>query len=702
MSETNKDRLRLNRRNFLKGASASATLLAQGGFVVLNKGGAFGEILQVVEETPTPTNTLPPPTATNTPAVAATNTPLPTATNTPMPAATNTPLPTATNTPIPAATNTPLPTATNTPLPAATNTPLPTATNTPLPAATATNTPLPTATNTPEPTMGPTETPLPTITTEPTATVAPTSTPNPHAPALPPLFVIAFSRMGYGITPNSRAEFEALGSTDNERFTAFVDQQLNPSAIDDSACDAIIASAGFTRLNMSRTQLWTQYYRADNNRDRWIPRDEVERSMMNRAIYSKRQLQETMIEFWHDHFNVAANDSRIAATFPTYHSIFRTHAFGNFRTMLEEVAKDSCMLYYLDNLNNSRSGPNENWARELFELHTMGAENYLGVLKQGEVPVDENGTPIGYVDDDVYEATLCFTGWTMDDSDRKGTDSGDYLYLPDWHDLSQKWVLGVNFPFGGQESNGTQVLDILAAHPGTGRHIARKLCTRFIGQNPPESLVQSAGAIFTANVNAPDQIAQVMRHILLSDEFKTTWGGKSKRPYDLMASFMRATEAQLVFKLDHEQSGNFIGWFDNAGHRLFHWSGPDGYPDEIAPWQSTTPRLQMWRFINYFMDRQTRDEDSQITTPDLSGNYYVDVLSNIPADVRTANELTDFWIDRILGRPIDAESRDILLDLIADGSNPDFNLPLDADEDLQRLLRTFVATICFTPDFLWK
>lgn len=531
-----------------------------------------------------------------------------------------------------------------------------------------------------------------------------TPTPDVNKPDLVDLPIIVYNRIAFGLTPTSISEFNALGVDEDARLTAYVDAQLDPGSINDGACDSLIASAGFTTLSKSRTQLWQQHYRGEWQ-DRWIPKGDVVRSTFIRAVHSNRQLLERMVEFWHDHFNVYGDDSRIASTLSAYHRIFRENALGNFRQMLELVARDSCMLYYLDNYINSRSGPNENWARELFELMTMGAENYLGVLKQDEVPIDENSFPLGYVDDDVYEATLCFTGWTMADDERsKGSDSGDFMYIADWHDLSQKRVLSstINLPFGQQEKDGTDVLDLLAGHPGTARYICRKLCRRFISDDPPESIVLSAAAIFHDNVNAPDQIKQVMRHILLSDEFKSTWGEKIKRPFEMTVAMLRATQTSMPFKQNHDATNNFLGWYDNSGHGLFEWSAPDGYPDEIGPWLSTTPRLQIWRFLNYTLSRKTYDEDSNILTPDEDGNFYYDLLGQTPGDIRTANEIVDFWINRVLGRPINNADRNTLVQFMSQGVNPDFDLPLDNDEDTQYRLRTLVATICFLPDFMWK
>jgi len=235
-------------------------------------------------------------------------------------------------------------------------------------------------------------------------------------PEPPSAAVIAINRMGFGPRPGDIAAFNALGSDDVERLTAYVDQQINPGSIDDSACDTRIAAAGFTTLNKSLAQLWLDHVEADVSwSERMRPFFEIERMAFLRGVHSKRQLTEVLADFWHNHFNVFGYDYWCGPLWVHYdRDVIRGNQLGNFRVMLESVAASPCMLYYLDNYTSSNAGPNENWARELIELHTLEAENYLGVMRQVDVPLDGSGEPVGYVDDDVFEATRCFTGWTFD------------------------------------------------------------------------------------------------------------------------------------------------------------------------------------------------------------------------------------------------------------------------------------------------
>ena len=386
---------------------------------------------------------------------------------------------------------------------------------------------------------------------------------------LPEVGIIALNRMGFGPRPGDLDDFNALGATDEERLNNYIEQQLDPDSIDDSVYEARQASAGFTTLSKSREQLWTEYLRG--NQPTSLPMQELERLTFLRAIYSKKQLQEVLYDFWFNHFNVYGWQYAVSSMIRNYDRIIRTHMFGNFREMLEEITRSTTMLYYLDNYTNSREGPNENFARELFELHTLGAENYYGVMPQDDVPPDPSdpNLPAGYVDEDVYEATRCFTGWTVaNSSNGPGGDTGLFLYRDDWHDRFQKRVLAYsnNIPSDqAAEQDGEDVLDMVAFHPGTARYICRKLCTRLISDNPPEQLVEDTAAFFMLHKDTGNQLKRVVRFILQSEAFRTTWGEKVKRPFEIIVGVMRATEADFTIRMDHSDSNTFLAYYDNIG-----------------------------------------------------------------------------------------------------------------------------------------
>lgn len=507
-------------------------------------------------------------------------------------------------------------------------------------------------------------------------------------PAPPPAAVIAYNRLAFGPRNDDPAAFNALGSTDVERLTNWIDQQLDPAAIVDTACDNALAASGFTTLNKSLTQLWADHVSSNPPWSvRLQPYYEVERATLLRAVWSKRQLLEVLTDFWHNHFNVYAPDSWAAPIWSHWDRVvIRGNALGNFRTMLGQVAQHPAMLYYLDNYTSSSAGPNENWARELFELHTLGADHYLGVMRQNQVPIGTDGKPVGYVDDDVFEATRCFTGWTFD------FDTGAFEYRGDWHDHFQKFVLGTYI--GANQpalSDGNVVLDQVAFHPGTAVHIATKLATRLIGDNPDPGVIADAASVFQAQSAAPDQLAQVVRTIVLHPSFLTTWGDKIKRPLEILAGAIRAANGQFGFAVDDDDTSSLLYNFDRAGQPLFAWRAPNGFPDHKADWQSTTPRVMTWRLMNWLIDVRN---DSNV--------FRLNVIAQTPAHIRSANEIADYWIYRIFRGSIPAAERAAIVQFMAQGHNPDFDLPLDSDEDTQDRLRSMVALLFMSPSFLWR
>ncbi len=527
------------------------------------------------------------------------------------------------------------------------------------------------------------------------------SPPRKGLPTLPAAGIIALNRMGFGPRPGDIAAFAALGANDPDRMAVYVAQQLDPGTISDSELDSRLAAAGYESIGISqdpdtyRATLW-DWYINDNapsgNTSSSLPRDELTRSTFVRAIYGNKQLVEVMTDFWLNHFNVDINHSSFVRTMYAHMDlVIRLEIMGNFRTMLEAVANSTAMLYYLDNYTSSNAGPNENFSRELFELHTLGSENYLGVLQQNQVPLDGEGRPIGYVDADVFEATRCFTGWSFSYGVSGDGDTGLFYYRQDWHDRFQKNVLGVFIPQDQAAlKDGRDVLDALASHPGTGRYIARKLCRRLISDNPPQNVIDAAAAVFTAQWQAPDQLKQVYETILMSEEFRTTWGEKIKRPFEISVSAMRAAGADFTLRMDDSDTSSFLSRYDDTGQELFNWPAPNGYPDVRGAWQSMTPRVSTWRLCNWLIDFDDADD-----------NYYLDVLGQTPVTVRSPNELADFWIQRILYRPMDPADRNEIVQFMAQGINPDFDLNFDDGDTLDRL-RAMVGLLLMSPDFLWR
>jgi uncharacterized protein (DUF1800 family) len=363
--------------------------------------------------------------------------------------------------------------------------------------------------------------------------------------------------------------------------------------------------------------------------------------------------------------------------------------FGNFRAFLESMASHASMLFYLNNRTNSDAGPNENFARELFELHTLGAENYLGVSDPNKVPKNDHGVAVGYVDNDVYEAARCFTGWRVEDNFWNGEEgvgqTGRFLYYRPWHDRFNKFVLGQYLPADQPDmKDGRDVLDLLAAHPGTADFIARKLCRRFVSDEPPESLVQAAAQTFLQAKDAPDQLTQVYRTILLSADFRQVWGGKIKRPFELAAGIIRTLGSDFTRLPDGAR------WtYEMMGQPLFGHNTPDGYPDVSAPWANTMTGLYAWNLAVGTAENWLNDDNPKVVMK-------TDVRLATPTGVRSASALADYWIGRALGRPLPGASRAAIVQFMAGDQAPDADL---SDDELNNRLTAMVELVLAAPEF---
>lgn len=515
-----------------------------------------------------------------------------------------------------------------------------------------------------------------------------------------PLAVLALNRLTFGIRPGDVDFFNSLGANDDERLFNFVTQQLNPDSIDDSEFEARYNAAGFETLHKTHEQLYfdhivnNQYDSNDNAYWEWYskPAYELVDATLLRAVYSKKQLFEILTDFWHNHFNVYFwQDDGVPLLVSYNRDVLRKHALGNFRQMLEAVATHPSMLYYLNQNNSNDAGPNENFARELFELHTLGAENYLGVQDPNAVPKDANGVSIGYVDNDVYEAARCFTGWRVDDDiyeyENEIGKSGNFIYYKPWHDRFNKLVLGKYIPSDQPDmQDGRDVLDLLANHPGTARHIARKLCRRFISDVPPDSVVQAAANAFIEFRSAPDQLKRVVETILLSAEFKQSWGGKVKRPLEALVSMMR------VLHSESNRIPNGFHWMlSQMGQGLFERRSPDGYPDMREAWANSMSLLYRWNAAVALTENWMDDDQGNIIR--------TDVYSQTPAEIRTAASLADFWITRILNQPLSESSRNAVIQVMAQNYGWDEPLP---EDHVQYVLPAMVEVILMSPEFQWK
>jgi len=396
-------------------------------------------------------------------------------------------------------------------------------------------------------------------------------------------FTTAVPVVGRPITDTliRRATFGADGEIDRAArelgWDAFLERQLHPSAIDDQELDRRLCSE-FPELRLSAKEV-LKAFEAPARRSRSL--------VLLRAVYSKCQLFERMVDFWNDHFSidVTAGECRVLKTIEDSTAI-RAHALGRFRDLLEAVTKSAAMLEYLDNRKNLKAAPNENFARELLELHTLGVGEY-----------DES---------DVRDTARCFTGWTM--VPRQDSRFGDFVFDAAEHDESPKVVLGTPIPANGGEADGQLVLDLVACHPATAQRIARKLCQRFISESPPCAVVKAVALAFT---NSDGDLRETLRVLFRSEYFthdpldpvgetaaepavsvSEIAQPKFVRPFHLVVALLRATRANI------EDAGGLIDELADLGDAPFSWPTPDGPPDDREWWESSL--LSRWRFAERY------------------------------------------------------------------------------------------------------
>lgn len=488
------------------------------------------------------------------------------------------------------------------------------------------------------------------------------------------------NRLAFGPRPGDVAAVRALG------VDTWIARQLEPARISDAKTDAFLAQ--FTTLGKTGEELLTQYpppgvqlaqmaranggqlSAADSMKLRNQGRQsyafvgEIATSRVARAVLSERQLDEVMVDFWENHFSVFAGKDRTRYFLPQYDAqTIRPHALGKFRELLGAVAQSPAMLYYLDNWQSvadsgrpilqplrpaarravqrrvaaaaqqnpllapalqRRRGLNENYARELMELHTLGVDG-------------------GYTQQDVIEVARALTGWTLE----RGAQGGNFVFRPQVHDAGAKVILGREFPAGRGQEEGEAVLDMLASHPNTARFISTKLARRFVSDTPPKALVDRASAVFT---RTNGDIREVVRTIVTSPEFfaSAAYRAKVKSPFELVTSALRAMNAapdatprstQLVSRL---------------GQPIFGHQAPNGYPETGDAWMNTGSILNR---INFGLAVAS----GRVPGVRLSDWPAQQTLNSLPRE-----QQVDGVIREILGGSASNDTRQVLLT----GTNP--------------------------------
>lgn len=423
----------------------------------------------------------------------------------------------------------------------------------------------------------------------------------------------ALNRLTFGSRPGDALKVRAIG------LDAWIDQQLHPERINDSAIEQFVSR--YPAINQDQNDLLRQY--AQQQRQRREARREMadttramsgtdsvamrrqlqqqfnltrqvvtqlQSSRVARAVASERQLQEVMTDFWENHFSIYAQKGGPEPYYLTDfdQNVIRPRALGKFRDLLEAVAQSPAMLFYLDNARSmaestrptlarqgmrprqqqqrQRPGLNENYGRELLELHTLGVDG-------------------GYTQQDVLNVARAFTGWTINPP----AQGGGFVFRPQVHDAGEKIVLGHKLPAGRGLEDARDVLDILARHPSTARFISFKLARRFVSDVPPQALVDHATQVY---LKTDGDIREVLRAIITSPEFfsRQAFRSKVKSPFEVVVSAMRALD---VAPDSTPRTAQVIAFL---GQPIFGHQAPNGWPETGEAWMNTGAILNRINF----------------------------------------------------------------------------------------------------------
>ncbi len=404
------------------------------------------------------------------------------------------------------------------------------------------------------------------------------------------------------------ARIESIG------YSAWLNEQLNFESLDDTELEDALNEA-LPTLSMSPQLLYSNY---DDNP--FIPILELWVATVYRALYSPRQLFERLTIFWSDHFSIDVfGDYQYMLKPVDNRDVVRAHALGTFPELLSASAHSASMLIYLTNDSNDKAFPNENYARELMELHTMGADN-------------------GYTETDVKEVARCVTGWTWNDPYRGLGKIGDFRFSRFTHDTGTKKVLGRTIPAGGGIEDGERVLEILVKRKETAEFIATKLLRYLWGYEPTAPAVRKVKRVFQ---QTGGNIRSMVRAALSETRMQTA-SPKLKRPFHLAVSSLRALGADV---------GNPFGVLDHladAGHELFAWTPPNGYPDSAEYWSGFV--LPRWNFAaNLFDEDFETTVDAAVDDPAGPVSKIVERL-NVVLLTGTMTDTTRDVIEGYLGK----------------------------------------------------
>ena len=502
----------------------------------------------------------------------------------------------------------------------------------------------------------------------------------------------ALNRLGFGPRPGQVEQIEKTG------LENWIQAQLHPENISDPVVDARLAQ--FPALGLSAAGLLDQYPPQDvaakrlgmkvdeyqkhlqdlakqpggmNSLPFKDPNEivnEVMQAKMVRAVYSERQLAEQLSDFWFNHFNIFIyKDTDRWYLIPYERDAIRPHVLGKFRDLLEATAKSPAMLFYLDNSSSAdphafdrlklhpvrarpgeklpplgpRRGLNENYGRELMELHTLGVDG-------------------GYKQEDVIEVARAFTGWTIESP----RENPVFYFDERIHDPDPKRVLGKKIKGGGIK-DGEQVLDLLAKNAHTARHISLQLAEHFVSDDPPPALVARMAKTFE---KSKGDIRAVMTAMIYSPEFwsRAAFRAKVKTPFELVASTTRALGA------DVDQPLQLAQWVSRIGEPLYQCLTPNGYADKAAAWVSTGALLNRVNFAVALTSNKVRGAQVDINSlvgADVGANPHLaldrvesEFLAGQVSDSTRATLEKEMTEPRILGAKLDDPVTQVNVSLI--------------------------------------
>ena len=434
--------------------------------------------------------------------------------------------------------------------------------------------------------------------------------------AIPDPLVHFMNRTSFGIRESDYQRAGAMG------YATFVESQLLPSAANASVIEAAIATS-LPSINMTGAQLYLAYPPSENKD--FVALGELRAATLLRQVYSPNQLFEVMVEFWTNHFSIehVHGYDRIAKTIDDQD--MRKYALGKFKDLLNASARSPAMLFYLDNYVNVKTGAQDNYARELMELHTLGVDG-------------------GYTEDDVKNVARAFTGWGFNRTQIS------FLFSQRNHDTDEKIVLGKTLAKNRGMEDAQDVLDILAAHASTAKLIASKLVRRFVSDTPPAALVDKLAALF---LSTGGDITAMLRELFNSVDFVASADLKVKRPQEYVQSVLRVTDAKLS---GTTYSRALSTVYEGLGQVWSNWSAPNGYPDVGSYWMNTTAWLGRWNFVFAALEGR------------LDRGIVIDALA-LTASAKTPETMVDKLSERLLRRKLSFADRAELISNAAAGAS---------------------------------